>query len=419
MRLYIFLTQLIRGVGGGHIYTLSKMRYLRKVGYDVNLVHANDLKDELKIEELRPYFENYDEHFLYPIYFFSKDVIDGVCNSFIHRYCKEKCYEKIIIEAHDICMSTWGEEISKRLKAKHFIYILGENCKLPTASLADFYRFKIERSELVGIAPDSVENLMSDWCHVEDARSRCLRAYSPNPIDDIEYDTSYFPSADYTIGSIGRIEKCFLLPALRVVRSFAEQHKDKKINILIIGGEIDSDRNRRKIEDLFANISNVFVHITGIIYPLPLKLLKLPDVFLSTSGSCKASADIGKPTISFDIHDGLPIGVLNWTTENFIERNDPFIPDLFSLLNDVLVKKIYTDIEIPYDIEEGKNISYRDHIDYIDNSSNLCDYFDIKSATLSSKDNIKIFLIKRFGIQGSIRLLTIIGRIKTLLMHIF
>jgi hypothetical protein len=395
-KLYVFLTTLIRGVGGGHIYTLCKIDSLKSEGFDIQLIHANDPTSKIYIDGLRVYEKNYDNCFFFPAYFYSpkeqKRVVERVIKRFIPKYGE---YEDIYIESQTTTCSTWGELIAGKIRAKHLVYLLDEHPKISNISIFGFYSFKLDRGELAGIGRDSIKTMFEGWRDIK--VSPFLLAYNKKPLQDVPYDIRKVRKSDYIIGSIGRTEKGFLLPALTVVKEFALNHANKSFTVLIIGGSVDNGKPEQAIQQLFRNIKNVYVHITGLIYPIPICLVKMPHIFLSTAGGVTTSTDLGKVTISFDINDFKPIGIINYTTQNRLFRSeDEPAPDLYRLLDEVLIEKKYSETNVIYN-KEKQELSYKPHFDFIAASNQEKKYYHFEDKGLTVGQVIMKIMIRIVG----------------------
>ena len=392
MKYYLFLTTLIRNIGGGHIYTLNKTKYLQRLGYDVGFFHADVRHGEIIIKDLLPYEYNCDNHLQYPTYFFRRktqeQVISSICN-LIPKTCNE-----IIIESQTLICSTWGELLAKRLNAKHIIYLLSENHYIRNRSLYFFFRFKLARRELTGIVKKSLPILFKGWQTITEKESYSLTARSANVLADIPYpEIQSIPQSDYTIGSIGRIDKLFLIESLKKIVDFIKLHPEKTFTILLIGDSSEKS-TKNSIKKIFDGLSNVKIFITGLIYPIPVELVLMPDVFISAAGACHVSNSLGKVTISIDANDFKPIGIIGKTTNNTLFRgNEPEV-SLHELLEAILIKKEYKSEIVEWN---QINYDYTDHLDFVRQSDNSKQYFDISTAKLSLRDWIEKICLLIFG----------------------
>ncbi|MDB9913108.1 glycosyltransferase family 4 protein [Flavobacteriaceae bacterium] len=383
MKLYIVLSPGILNMGGSQMYTRNKLKYLENLSYEVNLFHSGIKNGNVLINDLLQYEHNRVFYLNYPAYLFKKRTQEKV----ISLICKQiqKQYDELIIESHSTASATWGELIAEKTKGKHIIYLLSESNSIRNRSIYNFFRFKLERRELVGIQQKSIPILFKNWQEIDNNRSYHMSAACANVVEDVPYPIlSEIPRSDFTIGSIGRLNKLFLIHIMDDIIDFINNHEEKSFSIIFIGGEPSNSNSEKKIKDKFKNISNVSLFFTGYIYPIPKELVVVPQVYLSTAGSCYVSNSFGIPTIPIDYNDHKPIGVLNKTTKNVIYRDMEPQVELKILLNDILIKGLYRSEEL---IEsEESQINFSEHLKFVLYSKSSKFYFDINSSYFSLID---------------------------------
>lgn len=387
MKYYLFLTTLIRNIGGGHIYTRNKIKYLQEQGYVVDFYHANIRVGEIVVQDLLKYENNCDSHLQYPAYFYSKKTQNKVAIS-LCSIIPDECTE-IIIESQTVNSATWGELIAKRVNAKHFIFLLSEHHHLRNSSIFNFFKYKLDRKELAGIEKKSLSLLFEGWYSISEVESYFLTAHCTNVLEEISYPKlSQIPQSDYTIGSIGRIDKLFMVEAMKQIARFVNLHQHKTFTLLLIGGSSDENAGDA-IQNIFKSADNVKVFITGLIYPIPVELVLIPDVFVSTAGACIVSNSVGQLTISMDNNDFKPIGIYGRTTDNILYRSNEPEVSLNELLDSTLIRRIYQS-KIIYSKKDLRiNYDYSDHLEFVRRSDASKEYFDISKGKLSFKDRIE------------------------------
>ena len=397
MKLYIFLTTLIRGIGGGHIYTLNKIHYLRGLGWETRFLHADVKTGNIVIEELQQYEQFGEHHLQRPPYMFSSSKQISVLDHLVKLLNLRQAYEEIVIESQTIDCALWGELLAKRLKAKNFVFLLGELQRTKNEEVYNFWKFKLARKELYGIGKNSLKALMSGWNVSGLCLDYNLYAYCSNSLADIKFkEMEKLPKADYTIGMIGRIDKIFVEYSLTKILEFAKIHYDKHFLVLLIGGTTNR-KKAQKIKERVERNKNVACFITGLIYPIPVELVRKPDVFISTSGSCNVSHDLGKLTISCDIHDFQPIGILGITTQNIMSRSSDEPPLLLeNLLEEILIEKKYRE-EIKAFVPV--QIDFSSHLEAIKSSSYQKEYFKITYPHLHGREFVIGISTKILGIK--------------------
>ena len=151
----------------------------------------------------------------------------------------------------------------------------------------------------------------------------------------------------------------------------------------------------KEIRESLGKYPNVRVYITGLLFPIPAKLLYSVDVFLSSAGSAFATANLGIPTISYDANDLQPIGILQHTTQNSIFRGPGEPPaSAEELLSEVLIQKKYLKNIHPI---PDVHPDFSSHMDFVSQMSPKREYYDFKNYTYSRKEKLKRLLILCFG----------------------
>lgn len=396
MKKYIFLATTICNLGGAQKYIQSKMLWLKEQGWIVEVVYYQDGKKILHG------FDGNHTHLVsrlqYPIYWYKKTRIKIISQQLIRLLIEKNCsYEQLVIESTTIGISTWGELLANILGAKHIIYSLQENDVIKNRSVAEFLKFKHRRKELAGITVHSVYNMMHSFDYViKPEQSYRLVARSTNPVEDYEYplvEDIKKANYDYVIGSIGRLDKPFVLPTLKSVLEYVKNDDNNKYALLFIGGAFDEEIFKEQFMSLCAKINNVQCFITGFIYPIPSKLVRLCDMFISSSGSAGVSFNEGIPTVSIDGKDLQPIGVIGHTTSHWLFRSEEEIYPLSDYMDDVLKRKKYPRTE-----PKPQNVvDYEDHLRFIRDSTKEKEYYDVFKLQWNKEQYVPRFLMPLLG----------------------
>jgi hypothetical protein len=172
--------------------------------------------------------------------------------------------------------------------------------------------------------------------------------------------------------------KPFVEPMLRDVCAFAATHPDKTFQIVLFGGSPDAG----DIEKVYAAVKdtpNVSIYVTGPIFPVPKHLLDKMDVFISSAGAARTSADAGYITITIDANDFEPIGVLGYTTNDNVHRN-PAIPhsSTAELLHRILIEKEFSQSAPTVALSSADFMeSFKTHMECLERSCSDKQYYDI------------------------------------------
>lgn len=387
MKYYIILSTVISGVGGSMIYQLNKLRYYKRKGYTVCLFQFESSHAQIKIKGLETYRNNYCEAFnIHPSLLPAKRLKQVI--NFIKNHIDYNSQGDLIIESDGQKTFYWGEYLANELKGKHVIYILGENQTISDRFMFSFCYFKLKRKEFFSITKTNTQYFFSRWIKIPLIEAPFLKAYCTNCLDCSNYHSSV-PKSDFVIGSIGRLDKPCLKNILSQILCFTSHYQDVTFTILLIGGS-SNPITLNYIDNVFKSSSNVKLHVTGNLYPIPIKLVKMADVYLSQAGSVNVSKKLGIPTIRYSIKDQLPISIENFYDQPKNETESNSSLNVQELLKDVLFVKKYPKLDIYYDLDKENNIDFSEHDYAISESSNEKQYFDI----FKYKDWMRRFLYR-------------------------
>lgn len=393
--LYIFLTDSIVKVGGAEIYVRNKCNYLKDTGWNVFIFSTDE--GEIRIEDLKEYKPYIRKEFQIPPFAYSFEHRNQLIESII---ALSNAYNphKIVLESNSLRLSLWGELIAQQLHAKHLLFILEEKPMIRGKGLLDFLQFKYRRRELAGIAKESLQLLFAPYFKISADESYFLPAYCTNPIEDIECSwLRDIPDADFCLASFGRLEKPYLQTVLTDMEEFISSHTSKTFNLIFIGGERTGFSVQNQIKRMFSKYPNVYVLITGFLFPVPLSLIRRVDVFLSSAGSASATNQLGIPTISYDTIDKQPIGIMGKTTKHSLFREDEPKVKGCDLLQEILIENKYEFTIVPF---VKRKPDYSLHMIFLERSENVLEYFDFSNYKLGRIENFKMLVYKLGGYWG-------------------
>lgn len=382
-KLYLILNESITGIGGSYIYIMNKLNYYKNLGYDVNLIHGGHAVFKTVIPKLEKYVNNKEEEIRLPIHYLSKKkqlmYVDGI----IKKYELDS-YSDVIIESSTYNQATWGETISSRIGAKHFVLLLTEKPVITDRNAYNFFNFKLSRKELCGIASRSLQYLFDGWRHIEDAECYNLPCYCNNSIDDVDFVyPSNIKSTDYTIGCLGRFDKPYFIPSLIDLKNFINTHQEFTFTIILIGTG-KSERTIQQVNEILAECNNTQVVKMGSLFPVPLKLIQKANIFIASAGSCTTIRYAGVNVISYDGRDLKPIGIYSKTTQHSLFRDkDDETYTLDELLDMVLLKKMFLDNNPVADMEKINNIDFSSHKQFVESSEQKKVYYDFNLLGIS------------------------------------
>lgn len=371
------------------MYIRNKIVWLRKQGWSAQVISTQ--KGMIYISELTE-FSIFIPEMMFPFYLFSSNKQQEIVEQVIDMIQPQN-YEEIVIESTSIEISTWAEVVSKEISAKHIAFLLQEKNVVDNPQLQDFFKFKHQRRELVSITDHSLKMMFESFSPIEHRQSYRLPAYCNNVVEDIDspfLHRIHWDKYDYKIGCLSRIDKPFIRKAIINFARFVRLHKDKKFLLVLIGGAPDNTPYETNIKAVFKDIENVKLVITGYMFPIPAKLLGVFDTFFTSAGSCWPCMRSGVPTISIDGNDLMPIGIMKHTTLNTLFRgeNEPSL-DYQDIFEDVIINKKYKKLPSEHEFILP---DFATHIQFIENSVSISEYFDVNKVKPITRAEKKIKL---------------------------
>ena len=374
---YIFLTFAIYGIGGTQIYVRNKMRFLMDRGWDVKVVTTEIAgNNPLVIEELSSFSGLvYPELLKNPNLYTKKE--------------RERILERIssaigpvspdsVIEPNFIQVTFWGELLAEYLGIRNFIFLIQEDYRIRIKSYLDFFKYKYDRGEFFVNTQYALRQLFEGYYEVSEGASSFLSATCHNAVEDCDsLLIEKLPNADYTIGMIGRVNKPFVLPVIREIAQYSAYHSEHTFALAILGGSPD-ENDYTAIHQVVDDVANLYIMITGPIFPVPYNMIKRGNVFISSAGSVRTSADCGMISIAIDANDFQPIGIYGYTTQEYIHRppNSEIIT-LSTLLDQIIFEKKY--ISRPEYNSDWPDIekSFDNHLFRLQEAEKNLQYYDI------------------------------------------
>lgn len=403
MRKYVFIVPSIANMGGAQMYIRNKVLWLRQHGWEVDVIVSQG--GVAKLSELQEFNYAVPES-AFDIYNYSDRRKKRVIDRFVQKIASTRT-EDTVIESTCTSESTWAEAVASRIGAKHISFLLQEYNALSNTGTRNFFLFKHKRKELFGITNTSLSAMFETFHPIAKEESYRLPAYCNNVEADV--DSPYIKQSkdavcDYRIGLLSRLEKSFVIPAIKDLCQFAKNHHDKKFLLLLMGNAPKGSGVLSQIQDYISEqTTNVFVIATGYIYPVPTKLLEECDAFFTSAGSSWACMRSGVPTITYDGNDNRPIGILGRTTNNTLFRGENEPPQDFSkLMDEILIEKKYP--------KEGPNYrqglpDFSDHMKALEETAPEKEYFDVESIKPETRTDIKLkWALSIIGPENYLRL---------------
>lgn len=400
---YILLTGTIFGIGGGQLYTRNKAVFLRETGWNVLVFSA--LNGTVRISGLEDDASNVIPQLsrnpsLFPAAE-RKKVLEMLGNSL------KSPESHTVIESHTIEASLWGEMLAEKIKGKHFVYLLGENFARQPEYVMNFLDFKHKRREMAGIVEKSLEVIFDGYKELSGKERYHLQAVCSNSVEDVENPViNGLCPKDINIGSIGRLDKRYVPPMVDEISKFAAANPDVEIQLILVGGSPDGTAEKEILAKT-QSTGNLSTVITGYMFPIPRKLFGITDFFISAAGSAIVSAGEGVPTLSLDVRNSMPIGLLGIETTDILYGGGAKEESISELLQEFLIRQKMRKSANPgkgYVKVSDFREEFRKHIDFIENSNASKEYYTIFFPGSGVKDKIRRSMISVLGIKNYLRL---------------
>jgi len=377
-------------MGGAQMYAANKLAYYEQLGWHPDIFFYNE--GSVKIGYLQQFCDNLIPELSKPFIDLDNPTRDRIAQKIIGKYDKN---DEVIFECHTPGLSFLGEYLAKKINGKNTVFLLEESYPLFTERELDFFEYKYKRHELLNTFPEVLALIFQERYSPERFNDSGIRLnpYCDNVIDYSPIDLpESVADADYTILSIGRLDKPYVKIALKEILNFTQKYSDKKFNLVIIGGDAENVMEDY-INRLFQNCKNVSLYLLGYLFPIPYDWIKVADASIASANSVLVSANEGVPTIAIDTQDLQPIGVYGHTTSNhWIRADEPAIPTS-SLLEDIIIDRKYGNRAETNQQSNELEYHLRPHYDYLLTSDTTRSYFDT-SKMYSHKDRL-IYVCKK------------------------
>lgn len=375
MKKYVILTPEIGNMGGAQMYVENKVKYLCKNGWEVQVFYYI-YGENLKLPTLRQYKDNYIHDFVYAYYYVPKFKRESILKTIADKVGNA---DEIVVESQLLTLSFWGELIAEKLGGIHIVNFLEEHVPSFSEKEYAFFSYKVKRWEFMNASQWSLKRVFKEKLTDEILRYQHQTSFQcANVVDDKIVYKGNFAKCDYTILSIGRLDKNYIMPMVDEIQRFAKQYIGKRINVIFVGGSLDGSKEKEITEKL-CGLRNLHCYVLGYMFPVPADILKLADVAIACANSVLVTANYGIPTICVDMNDSYGIGVYNYTTMNkFARREEPKI-EISSLLADVLIEGRYpktAPVDITFNnMDEG----FDRQMYFVEKSKDNVGYFDLDS----------------------------------------
>ena len=374
---YIILTPEIGNMGGGQMYTNNKVRYLKEHGWNVQVFYFKE-GGTIKMPNLKEFDGNVIPEFRSAFYYVPTSRRKKIAKRI---QTKISGGDAIVVESQLIDLAFWGEDIAMRIGAKHIVNFIEEQIPVMNNSKLSFFEYKLKQWQMLNAGERSQKRVFKDkWKKEYAVFTNSISYKCSNVVYDVECDIKFKP-CDFTIITIGRLDKPYVESMTSEFVAFAGKHKDKKINFIYVGGSPDGIKER-EIPRFFQETENATVYMMGYTFPVPLSVIKRANVAVASANSILVTSDFDVPTICLDMNDCQAIGVYGYNTTNkFLRNENEPILQLNDILEDVLIYKKYIPKGVIVDSMKDVNEEFDREIHFLSKSESQCSYFDLSSLT--------------------------------------
>lgn len=398
MKIYMFMVYAVVGMGGGQMYVNNKCRFLTDRGWKVMIFSG--LQGELVIHELESYpTYTFPELNIMPNVFKEKDK-----RKFVDTMVKcigAETNDEIVIESSFSPGTYWGEILACRLRARHIVCFLDERPDLIIyEEYIPFFEFKLKRKELAGISKKSLPLLFRDKVIINEKNNSWLPMACTNVVED--YSNKTIEDVLKSIGNekvfccIGRLEKEYVFAAAEAFLKYVTTFNEKRYVLLFVGAS-DNVNEEQRIKNLFVGLKHVRLFMVGHIYPLPKVLFEHVDLVVASAGCASVAYAQNAKTISVDANDSKAIGVMGYTTQNSLYREEEEPQDICDLIIKVINTEYLQQFTYTPKVQFLVDELLTKHLNFLANTDQTLNYYPIQKMHLGYKDILRRMVSYIFG----------------------
>lgn len=319
MKKYIIITSTIGRMGGAQMYVENKLHYLKANGWEVQIFYYL-YAEKILLPGLAGYRDNYSPELGVSISSLPKCKIKKVIDK-IENIVKPSG-DHVIVESQLVGLALWGELVAKRLHARHVLNLLEERIPLFNEKEHLFYEDKLIKRDILNASIPRIKSIFASRFKNEYSNyTRSVIIPCTNVVSDsLEIDCR-FDKCDFTILSIGRLDKPYIMGMVEEIVIFAKANPSLTINLICIGGSSDGSKEG-VIQNMVKDSNNLKLYLLGYVYPVSRQLILQANASIACANSILVSANEGIPTIAIDTIDNMAIGVYGHTTMEKFKRND-------------------------------------------------------------------------------------------------
>lgn len=312
--IYIIIAGALQGLGGGELYNLRRAKYLTKLGYEVIFITNFIDKNQIKLKELKEY-----KILAFPEIEFNKNGIEKLIKKDIPLEKNKKIY----IEANYFW--SFGEKLAKELQCKSLIYIMAEQDFFNWKD-KDFYLKKLKKEEVIGVTEETLRICFGKYWDKEKYKNQYVNVgfykeeIVSNTVKEKEFKLEKKKNC-VRITTVSRFEKTYIEDMIKSVYRIAEEYKDIKIELVLIG---DSKDGKKKLELMkkYQSKKNIEIKFLGYIEPLFSEIYINTDLFIGMGTALVNAASYGCICLAIDPRDNKSSGFFSRDVNTVGYRKD-------------------------------------------------------------------------------------------------
>ena len=312
--IYIIIAGALQGLGGGELYNLRRAKYLTKLGYEVIFITNFIDKNQIKLKELKEY-----KILAFPEIEFNKNGIEKLIKKDIPLEKNKKIY----IEANYFW--SFGEKLAKELQCKSLIYIMAEQDFFNWKD-KDFYLKKLKKEEVIGVTEETLRICFGKYWDKEKYKNEYVNVgfykeeIVSNTVKEKEFKLEKKKNC-VRITTVSRFEKTYIEDMIKSVYRIAEEYKDIKIELVLIG---DSKDGKKKLELMkkYQSKKNIEIKFLGYIEPLFSEIYINTDLFIGMGTALVNAASYGCICLAIDPRDNKSSGFFSRDVNTVGYRKD-------------------------------------------------------------------------------------------------
>lgn len=374
MKSYIIFTPEITNMGGAQMYTANKVRFLKSKGWNVQVFFPK-MKGEILIPELKEFKDNLILEMGIALRFMTKSLKRSIFQK-VEKACEQA--DEIVMESQIITSSFLVEVIARHFGARHIINTIDEQIPVIFRDQNKYFEYKLLRWEFQNADERRLKQIFGvDYKESYLTFENTMVYRCTNVVAKEEKAYSFKPS-DYTILSIGRLDKPYIIPMTEEIAAFAANHSAKTINVIYVGGSFKGEFEGI-IDGVLKPLPNVNLYMLGYTFPVPISVINATDVAIACANSVNVTADLDVPTIVADMNDYMSVGVYGYDTNNkFYRELEPQVK-ISSMLDAVLIERKYPRKGTQTNTMEDVDKAFEKELTFIEKSKGNTGYYDVES----------------------------------------